>query len=121
MSELEDAFEFQLKAMGIRYVREYKPWPERKYRYDFALIDSCIAVDIQGGIWAKGASGHKTGKGITTDSLKGCYASLTGWRAFTFPPQFIKSGQALDVIMSALHPEDTALRAKVMRFGLRIK
>lgn len=79
MSDLEDQFEFNLKALQFKPpVREYKFHPTRKWRFDFAWPDEKVAVEIEGGIWGGGR--HTRGSGYTKDCEKYNVAVVMGWR-----------------------------------------
>ena len=62
-SKPEALLAFQLKAAGIAHEREAQVIPGRRYRFDFCL--GWLLVEVNGGVWAKGASGHSSGTGIT--------------------------------------------------------
>ena len=91
MSELEEEFAQQLRLAKIPFLREVKPIPGRKFRWDFQIKD--LLVEVQGGIWGKG--GHSTGKGITRDMEKLNLGTLAGYHQMHFGAEHIKSGQAL--------------------------
>ena len=101
MSAIEDTFAFQLQAVGISFVREYKAIPGRRFRWDFMLLDAQILVEIQGGIWrAKGA--HNTGKAIQRDCEKNNLAVLHGFRVLYFTPDKVECGEALATVEAVL-------------------
>lgn len=49
-------------------------------RFDFAWIDSLVALEVQGGTWNGGA--HVRGSGYRDDCMKINLALLKGWRVF---------------------------------------
>lgn len=100
MSKLEETFAYQLRLAGIDYKREYRAIVGRKYRFDFAVMDHKILIEIQGGIWGPG--GHSTGKGIMRDQEKLNLAQLNGWRIFQISSEHIKSGLGLKWIQQAI-------------------
>lgn len=51
--------------------------PERKWRFDFAHWGSGVAIEIEGGLWTRGAHSHPIG--ITRDIEKYNEAALLGW------------------------------------------
>ena len=92
-SKLELALAFQIRAAGlITPVVEFKAIPARRYRWDFAWPGQKLLVEVQGGIWAKGAE-------------KLNLATLAGYRCITVTGEQIKSGQALQLILQALSPD----------------
>lgn len=108
MSNAEDMLELHLKADKISYGREYKAIPDRQFRYDFYCYianglrrEECL-VEVQGGVWLKGKSGHSSGTGITRDCEKLSLAAINGYRTIVVTPAHIKSGQAIAWIKAAL-------------------
>lgn len=100
MSYLEDTLALQLRAAGIKYEREFKAVAGRRYRWDFAMPEHSLLIEVQGGIWKKG--GHSTGKGITRDAEKHNLALVNGWGQLIVTAEQIKSGQALRWIQEAI-------------------
>ena len=106
MSDLEEVFSFQLRAVGLEgFVREYAAIPGRRFRFDFAFTEPHhrLLVEVQGGIWQK--SGHTSGRGVTRDMEKLNLAQLAGWRVMQFSRGMIESGEALEMIAKALGVE----------------
>lgn len=100
MSDLEELLAYQLKAVGIKYEREYRFHPTRKWRFDFAFSDKLLACEIDGGIYSGGR--HVRGSGVERDCDKVNAAGLRGWRILRFTAKHVKSGEALRVIEEAL-------------------
>lgn len=113
MSKPEELLAFQLKAAHIDFRREVKAIPDRDFRFDFWCGNTFITpelvtptprppvlVEVQGGIWKKGA--HSSGTGITRDCEKFALAAVHGYRLIPVTPAHIKSGQALTWIEKAL-------------------
>lgn len=73
-------------------------WPEfffstdRLYRIDYAIpLDQegktiKIAIEVEGGIWAKGNSGHSSGVGIQRDMDKNNLLHQHGWQLIRVQP-----------------------------------
>jgi len=99
-SKPEALLAFQLKAAGLPHQREAKVIPERRYRFDFQL--GWLLVEVNGGVWAKGHSGHSSGTGITRDCAKTAEAVALGYTVMAVTPEQVKKGQALDWIQRAL-------------------
>ena len=82
-SALEAAFEYNWRALGYPanvWQREYRFAPPRLFRFDFANLDSGIAVELDGGTWTGGR--HVTGAGFARDAVKNNLAMLHDWRVF---------------------------------------
>ena len=82
--------------------REYKAIPGENYRFDFAWPDHKVLVEVQGGTWMKGKSGHTSGRGIERDTRKLNLAVLAGWRVLQVTTKQVKCGEALSWIMEIL-------------------
>lgn len=92
MSSLEELFAFQLKAHRIKFEREVRLDPSRRFRWDFVVGD--LAIEVQGGQWrAKGA--HNTGKAMGRDAEKGFIALKAGFRPLSITGDQVKSGVGL--------------------------
>lgn len=84
-SELERAFETIWKQLGgAELTSEYRFHPARKWRFDFAIPDKKIAIELEGGIWTQGK--HTRPLGYTADCEKYNEATRLGWRVFRFTP-----------------------------------
>ena len=106
MSKAEETLALHLDADKIYYVREINCIPYRKFRFDFLCRnlkkDSDVLVEVQGGVWLKGKSGHSSGTGITRDCEKLSLAAVHGYRCIVVTPAQIKSGKAINWIKQAL-------------------
>ena len=56
--------------------------PGRRFRFDFVHQESKVAIEIQGGVFMRGNSGHSSGKGITRDCEKSNLAIYQGYVVF---------------------------------------
>lgn len=75
-----------------RCEKEYRFHPERRFRFDYALPDYQIAIEIQGGTWTRGK--HVRGKGYERDCEKLNLAQSMGWRVLWYTPQMIENDLA---------------------------
>lgn len=98
-TEVEDLLAFQMKACNVRFAREFKPWADRRFRFDFRVADQRILIEVQGAVWVKG--GHSTGRGITRDAEKLSLAAADGWRVIVATTDQVKSGVAIQWIVTA--------------------
>lgn len=96
LSEHEELFSQQCRALKIKVEREFKFHPSRKWRADFAIPLRMILIEIEGGVWIKGR--HQTGKGFSDDCEKYSNAALLGYLVFRFTPEMVKSGEAVAMI-----------------------
>lgn len=103
--DLRDALEEikQLKAVhklmvylardGHAIAPEHMFHPTRKWRFDLALLDVKIAVEVDGGGWKQGA--HHRPLGRQNDNEKDTEAQKLGWQVYRCTPRDVASGRAL--------------------------
>jgi len=66
---------------------EYRFTPPRRFRFDFASIDSKVAIEINGGNWIRGR--HTRASNLSNEYEKLNLATLNGWRVFVLSPEMI--------------------------------
>jgi hypothetical protein len=89
--------EFQLKAVGIKFEREYKFCPGRRWRADF-YIKPMILVEFEGLTRPDEKSRHTTNQGYTEDCEKYDEANILRFNVLRFTQKHIRSGYAIDTI-----------------------
>lgn len=99
LSRGEEVFVQHLHIEKIKFIREFKFHPERKWRFDF-ILQNDIAVEIEGGVYMK--SRHTTGKGFTQDCEKYSEAAALGWRVLRFTTEQVMSGYAIHCTKRAM-------------------
>lgn len=103
MSKLEDTLASQIHLAGlVQPVREFKAIAGRKFSFDFAWPTRQLLLEVQGGTFARGRSGHSSGMGINRDCEKNNLAVLAGWRVLSVDAKHVASGQALRWLQEAL-------------------
>lgn len=72
------------KIYSIKYKKEHRFHPVRKWRFDYILLpeDLKIAVEYEGGIFTGGR--HTKGNGYAKDCEKYNAAVLMGWRILRY-------------------------------------
>lgn len=75
---------------------EYRFYPKRRWRFDFAWPDLKLALEIEGGSWVYGR--HNRPQGFLDDMEKYNAATLLGWKLLRFTPQQIQDGLAIEVL-----------------------
>ena len=97
----EDMLAFQLRAVGIEFVRQYQYAPPRKLKADFAFLrPRGLLCEIQGGVYNRKAHGSITGILADIDRLNA--ATLADWRLIRATPDMVRDGRALALIEQAL-------------------
>ena len=87
MSQHEEIFAAILKEKNIPFEREYRFAAPRRFRADFALLDSNILVEIEGAIFVKGR--HTSGVGYERDCEKYNIAAAMGYKVYRIPTHWI--------------------------------
>ena len=93
LSQGEEILSVQLKALNIRFEREYLFHPKRKWRADFHILEQKILIEVEGGIWSGGR--HTRGKGYIGDMEKYNAATTLGFQVLRFSTEQVKSGLAV--------------------------
>ncbi|MBF9252465.1 DUF559 domain-containing protein [Pontibacter sp. 172403-2] len=88
------------KATGQQVIAEHDFHPERKWRFDFYLPESRIAIEVEGGAWTQGR--HTRGKGFLDDCNKYNTAQVMGIRVLRFSPDQLLQPNALSIIKQAI-------------------
>jgi hypothetical protein len=81
-------FESLLRSHGLAPFRtEYQFHGTRLWRFDYAWPNYLIAVEIEGGAFAKGGGGHNRGRAFLDDMEKYNAAAMLNWRVMRYPPE----------------------------------
>ncbi|EJW93329.1 hypothetical protein EVA_18564, partial [gut metagenome] len=82
---LRDIFTIICKTdLKTECVKEFKFHPTRRWRFDYALPEYKIALEVEGGVWTGGR--HTSPKGFLGDMEKYNTATLMGWRVLRTTP-----------------------------------
>lgn len=94
-SDLEQAFLTYWIQLGdgSELIEEYQFHPTRRWKFDFALPDKKIAIEIEGIGGSK--SRHTSIKGYTADCDKYNNATVRGWRVLRFTTLHFKDPHAM--------------------------
>lgn len=68
----------------------------RDWRFDFALPELRLAVEVEGGGWSGGR--HTRGGGFAEDLRKYDAAARLGWTVYRCDPSMIRAGHAVETI-----------------------
>jgi very-short-patch-repair endonuclease len=83
-----------------RPVLEHRFHPVRKWRFDFAWPIYYVALEVDGGIWTRGA--HGRGTGIARDQEKKNEAASLGWLVLSVQPRQLCTEETARLIMETL-------------------
>lgn len=62
---------------GLEIVKEHRFHPVRKWRFDYAIVELKIAVEVDGAVWVGGR--HNRASGYVADMEKLNTAASMGW------------------------------------------
>lgn len=86
----------KLLDLGLDVRLEYRFHHSRRWRFDIALLDLELAVEVDGGGWIHGR--HHRAAGRANDNEKDAAAQLDGWRVIHVSPEHIANGEALALV-----------------------
>lgn len=87
-------------ALRVECVKEYRFHPVRRWRFDYAIPEYKIALEVEGGVWNGGR--HTSPVGFLNDIVKYNSATLLGWRVFRTTPQDLLTKGVLDMLRDAI-------------------
>lgn len=100
----ENAFLFLWKALnGPELVREHQFNLDRKWRFDFAHLETCVAIEIEGGTWSGGR--HTRGAGYSKDCEKYNTATELGWEVFRLTSDMVTTKNANMILQTIIRHE----------------
>ena len=86
--------------LKVECVKEDKFHPTRKWRFDYAIPEHKIAVEVEGGVWTGGR--HTSPKGFLNDMEKYNTATVMGWRVLRTIPDELCSNATLNMIRETM-------------------
>jgi very-short-patch-repair endonuclease len=79
---------------------EHRFHPERKWRFDFAFPIAKVAIEVQGGIFIRGA--HSRGAQMKKDWEKYNTAACMGWRILQVEPRDLCTVSTANLVKECL-------------------
>jgi very-short-patch-repair endonuclease len=74
---------------------------KRRWRFDYAIPDIKVAIEIEGGIWRYGRHNHPVG--FSKDCEKYNTATLMGWTIFRLPDSEIHEERIKEIAKFVLN------------------
>ena len=100
--QLTDVFTIICKTdLKVECVKEHQFHPKRKWRFDYAIPEYKIALEVEGGVWTGGR--HIRGQGFLGDMEKYNTATLMGWRVFRTTPDNLYKLATLNLLRQAIN------------------
>jgi very-short-patch-repair endonuclease len=94
------------QKLGVDVVAEHRFHPPRRWRFDYALVEERIAIEVEGGVWTRGR--HTRGAGFLKDVEKYNCAAVEGWIVIRTTPDTLIAQSTLDLIQRALETRRSA-------------
>jgi very-short-patch-repair endonuclease len=98
-SDLELVMEKHLFFHGIKFEKEFKFHPTRRWRFDF-LLEGNIALEVEGATWSGGR--HTRGSGFEKDAEKYAHALILGYKVLRVTGTQVMKGIAIEWVLQAL-------------------
>jgi hypothetical protein len=89
---------------GENLVFEHRFHPDRGWKFDLAAPELMLALEVEGGAFSRGKSGHTTGAGFFDDCEKYAHALILGWRVLRVPTDWVWNGHAAALFIAAADP-----------------
>lgn len=86
--------------LNVECVKEFKFHPTRRWRFDYAIPEHRIALEVEGGVWTGGR--HTRPQGFLGDIEKYNTATLMGWRVFRTTPDDLLRTATMNLLKSAI-------------------
>lgn len=84
------------------YEKRYaKSKRSKRYRLDFAHPETCVGIEIQGGVYSRGR--HVNGSGYERDCQKYNLAYISNWTIFLLTSKMARDVYWHDLIYSYIH------------------
>lgn len=101
LTKIRDIFTTICKTdLHVECVKEHRFHPKRMWRFDYAIPEHKIAIEVEGGVWTGGR--HTRPQGFLGDIEKYNTATLMGWRVFRVTPEDLYRTATLNLIKQAI-------------------
>jgi very-short-patch-repair endonuclease len=85
---------------GKKFISEYQFHPKRRWRFDFANLETQTAIEIEGGAYTNGR--HTRGAGFVKDMEKYNMAIEYGWAVLRYTPDQMNKTKTYEQIKIVL-------------------
>lgn len=99
--KIRDVFTVICKTdLNLECIKEYRFHPKRMWRFDYAIPEHKIALEVEGGVWTGGR--HIRPQGFLGDIEKYNTATLMGWKVFRVTPDELYKTSTFNLIKQAI-------------------
>jgi hypothetical protein len=85
---------------GVLLVEQVRFHPDRDFKFDFAHLESKVALECEGGVWSNGR--HTRPAGFLKDIEKYNLALTLGWRVVRCVPADLCMDETLDLLKKVM-------------------
>lgn len=82
--------------LRLECVKEYRFFPARRWRFDYAIPSVKVAIEVEGGVYTQGR--HTRPLGFLGDMEKYNTATSLGWKLLRVTPDTLLSRSTLELL-----------------------
>lgn len=86
--------------LQVECIKELKFHSQRRWRFDYAIPEYKIAIEVEGGVWTQGR--HTRPQGFLGDVEKYNTATAMGWRLLRCTPDTLISRETIKLIRDTI-------------------
>lgn len=86
--------------LHVECQKEYRFHPRRMWRFDYAIPEYRVALEVEGGVWTGGR--HTRPGGYLGDMEKYNTAAMFGWVVVRTTPKDLCTGRTLDMLKTVM-------------------
>lgn len=103
LSHLEAQFDllWHYHYPNLKLVQEYRFYPKRRFRFDFAHVEARVGIEVHGGIYRNGR--HVRIGGFNGDCIKSCLAASIDWVVYPLTDKMITEEWIHSIAATILH------------------
>lgn len=87
--------------LGLTVLKEYRFNQRRKWRFDYAIPEHRVALEVEGGVFTQGR--HVRPQGFLGDIEKYNTATLMGWKLLRTTPSDLLTTKTLEMLKCAIN------------------
>ncbi|MDR2084362.1 MAG: hypothetical protein LBP67_05145 [Bacteroidales bacterium] len=95
-----DLFKVYARDQGLNVVKEHRFDQIRRWKFDYAITEHKIAIEVEGGIWKYGR--HNRASGFLLDMEKYNTAAMQGWLLLRVQPNDLCTQNTINMIKETI-------------------